>query len=197
MLHPDFIKSECCQCAGHLEFPASAIGETVICPHCQKSTQLLGVDGAPEINQPKIKSHNRRFLVISALLLLMFLLIWLRKQPTVVVAENPLITNAVVAVKALPPDEIQTNNFAIATIQLEKTPGNSLVYVTGKLRNLTPQQRFGVKLEFDLFSASASVVGQAKDYQAVLEPNGVWNFKALVLDAKATSAKFRSVQEDK
>jgi hypothetical protein len=79
---------------------------------------------------------------------------------------------------------------------LEKTPGSSLVYVIGKLRNLSGQTRYGVKLEFGLSDTNHEPVGVATDYHQSLEPYGEWNFRAMVLESKAVSAHFRSVRED-
>src|ERR1044071_3279780 len=36
-----YLKGECGQCGGHLEFPAEATGLTTDCPHCGKPTELL------------------------------------------------------------------------------------------------------------------------------------------------------------
>ena len=58
------------------------------------------------------------------------------------------------------------------------------------------RQRFGVKVHLDLFDASGKKVGEATDYQPVLEPNGQWNFKALVVSSKAASAKIGAIKED-
>jgi len=35
-----FLKCLCVSCGGHIEFPASALGDTVPCPHCDCSTRL-------------------------------------------------------------------------------------------------------------------------------------------------------------
>jgi uncharacterized membrane protein len=35
-----FLKCLCAFCGGHIEFPASALGDTVLCPHCNCSTRL-------------------------------------------------------------------------------------------------------------------------------------------------------------
>jgi uncharacterized membrane protein len=39
----DFLKGVCRACGGPLEFPASAVGDTIPCPHCGKSTVLAAV----------------------------------------------------------------------------------------------------------------------------------------------------------
>jgi len=35
------LKGECQLCGGHLEFPAEAVGTSIDCPHCGKSTELM------------------------------------------------------------------------------------------------------------------------------------------------------------
>ena len=36
-----YLKGECQQCRGHIEFPAEAVGTTTECPHCGQATELL------------------------------------------------------------------------------------------------------------------------------------------------------------
>jgi len=101
-----------------------------------------------------------------------------------------------VAAPAQPADGEHLHDFAISPAKLEKTPGSSLVYVTGKVRNLTSRQRFGVKIEFQLFDANHTAIGKATDYHPVLEPDGVWRFKALVMESKVATVRLHSITED-
>jgi hypothetical protein len=89
-----------------------------------------------------------------------------------------------------------TNGFAIMPYHLEPVPGSSLVYVVGSVRNNTPRQRFGVKVEFGLFDTNDTPIGAATDYQSVLEPHGEWRFKAMVMASKTVAARFRGIAED-
>ena len=93
-------------------------------------------------------------------------------------------------------EETTTNGFAFSTLKLEKTLGSSLVYVTGTIRNLNDRQRFGVKAEFNLLATNGAAAGKASDYAPTLEKNGVWKFKALVMESKAASATLNSIRED-
>ena len=95
------------------------------------------------------------------------------------------------------PNETRTNDFGVSAIKLDKTEGSSLVYATGKIRNLSSNRRFGVKVELNLFDTNNNQVGQAKDYQPLLEPGAEWHFKAMVMESKAASAKLNSVLEDR
>lgn len=90
-----------------------------------------------------------------------------------------------------------SNEFAVASFEIERTKGNSLVYVVGTVRNESARQRFGVKVEFDLLDGSGAKVGTTKDYAAVIEPRGAWRFKALVLDPKpVASARLAAIREE-
>ena len=93
-------------------------------------------------------------------------------------------------------DLITKAGFRASEVTLQKTPGSSLVHAVGTLTSTLARQRFGLKVHLDLFDASGKKVGEATDYQPVLEPNGQWNFKALVVSSKAASAKIGAIKED-
>jgi hypothetical protein len=202
-----FVKGECRHCGGHLEFPADAAGETIACPHCGQPTELV----APVLSN-KINPSRRTWLVVAVAVLvglsgLAAVLLLMKENGRAVAAatqtapaaqtnaSNLSATSSVAQTR--PPAEERTNDFAISAIKLDKTPGSSLVYVTGKIRNLTTRQRFGVKIEFALFDTNTAAVGKATDYQPVLEPNGEWHFKALVMESKAASARLNAIVEDR
>src|SRR5262249_23818117 len=111
------------------------------------------------------------------------------------VAESPSVAPTIAAVD--PADPIARAGFDVSLIAIEKTQGSSLIYATGTLSNPSERQRFGVKLQFDLFDDGGQKVGTAKDYQSVIEPKGEWKFRALVVTSKATSAKVASITEEK
>ena len=121
---------------------------------------------------------------------------FLKKPIHAVVMEKSIVSTAPVVATTVSPDEINTNEFAIASYKLEQAKGSSLVYVTGKLRNLAGRQRFGIKLAFDLFDANDTPVGKATDYRPMIEPHTDWTFKALVLDSKSATARFNSIREE-
>jgi uncharacterized membrane protein len=50
----EFLKCPCVCCGGHIEFPANASGDTVLCPHCGQSTRLSTAVGTPPIPPPLI-----------------------------------------------------------------------------------------------------------------------------------------------
>jgi uncharacterized OB-fold protein len=193
MSNHNFVKGECQHCAGHLEFPADAAGETIVCPHCGQTTEL-----AATVLPNKINGSRRMWLAAAVLGLVLLggltAMFFQMKHAGSSASSQIKVVPAVV--QSQPPVGERTNDFAIAVIKLEKTPGNSLVHVTANIQNLSEHQRFGVKVEFELFDANGNPVGTATDYQPVLEPRGDWRCKALVMDAKATSAKFNSIHED-
>lgn len=207
MSNNNFVKGECRQCAGHLEFPADAAGETIKCPHCGQPTKLVTPVSSNKVNS---SIRMRLGIVMAALVFVASsaaVYLWMQKSGQGAVSathtipaapsatSTVFIASSVLGAKA-PVDEV-TNDFAISPVKLEKTPGSSLVYVTGKIQNLTGRQRFGVKIEFGLFDTNNTAVGKATDYQSVLEPNGDWRFKAMVMESKAASARLNSIVEAK
>jgi hypothetical protein len=207
MSNNNLIKGECPACGGPFEFPAEGVGQTIECPHCGQPTELT-----LPVSTNKTGGARRKRLAIAIALLLAAAapaLILLLKKPQPVTAAPPAApvalaapTNAAVVpvappvVETLPPGETRTNGFAVAGIKLEKTPGSSLVYATGQVRNLGGNRRFGVKLELALFDTNDISAGVAKDYQPLMEPGSEWNFKALILESKAATARFSAIRED-
>jgi hypothetical protein len=185
-----FSKCECRHCAGHIEFPAPAGGQTVTCPHCGQPTEL-----------PAVARTEKKFLLISVIALTVVIaaiagMVFLKKS-VVSSATGKIIPPVTNAPAAQPTEAATMNNFSISEFKLEKTPGSSLVYVTGTARNLTAQQRFGVRIVFSLLDTNQTAVGTASDYRPVLEANVKWNFKALVMESKAAAARLDSVREEK
>jgi len=193
----NFVKGECRACGGHLEFPAEAAGETIECPHCGKPTKLAA--GAA-LNQAGISRRKRLAIAVALFLAAVIPTLLLVLNKPHAAASSALVTKAVStntpAAPAVPADEIRTNDFAVSAIRLEKTPGSSLVYATGKIRNLGDRRRFGVRVELNLFDKNARPIGLAKDYQPLLEPGAEWHFKAMVMESKVVSARLNSIHED-
>ncbi len=193
-----FSKGECCHCAGHLEFPAEAAGQTVDCPHCGQPIQLIVLSPASGPRAGRRLWRGACLLLFGALTIFAVAWWWFEQpgrpagSPSTV-ALQPRVHPPVIA---SPPDEAITNDFAISFSQLEKTPGSSLVYLTGHIRNSSDRRRFAVKADWDLFDSDHHPVGLAKDYQPIIEPGGDWHFKALVLEPRAVSARLHSISED-
>jgi hypothetical protein len=94
---------------------------------------------------------------------------------------------------------IITNGFRLAGLTIERprgTKGSKLTYVTGLAQNVEDKKRFGVRIELNLLDRSRNRVGVATDYSAVIEPNGGWRFRALVLDRRAVLVSLGGISED-
>jgi len=211
-----YLKCSCKQCGNHIEFPETAAGRVVDCPHCGKATVLsAGPPRAAQVRgvaeKPATRSAVRTILlfVIPALTLalaaggLLFakhLKMQVAPAPSAKLPEmatNPavqLATQAVAQVAAKPAKSLE--DLKVGEIQLEKTKGTGLVYAVGKLKNDSDYQRFGVKIELDLFNQKGAKVGTAQDQISILEPRQEWPFHALITDSKAVSAKLASVKEE-
>ena len=187
----EFSKCACRHCAGHIEFPAAAAGDTIACPHCGQPTELPAPPPSKRAAQSRMILSLVGLGIVGIALALLFV-----KRPAPVAAPEKIISAATnpPAVKIV--EENTANGFALSALTLEKMPGSSLTYVTGTIRNLTDRQRFGVKAEFNLFATNGLAAGKAADYAPTLEKNGVWKFKALVMESKAASATLNSIRED-
>jgi hypothetical protein len=204
MSSSDFVKGACQHCAGHLEFPAEAAGQTAPCPHCGQPTRLVAAISSAKSGISRQKRLAIAVALCACAAVPATILVTHRtvqgggtgaKAPETTVSNAPVATTPKAPPEPQP--EAQTNDFAIMPYKLEKTPGSSLVYIIGSIRNLSSQQRFGVKLAFTLFDDSDNPIGSATDYQATIDPHGVWHFKAMVMASKTASAKFDSIAEDK
>ncbi len=192
------LKAECQQCGGHIEFPAEAAGTTTECPHCGKPTELLLP--APEM-ESSVPTRAIVYAVIAIVILLGGLIgtqIALNRAKRLVehkhdASSMPTEKQAPVTAPAGPAPK---DGFRVSSITLEKTPGSSLVYAVGTVRNETDRRHFGVRVGFDVLDETGQKVGSAKDYQPVLEPKAEWRFRALVVGSKAASAKLASITED-
>jgi len=89
---------------------------------------------------------------------------------------------------------ISTNQFTISSVRLEKE--GALRYVQGTASNGLAQQRFGVKIHLELLDTNELRVGSASDYRPVVQPNEVWQFRALAVEPAAVSAAVTGIQED-
>jgi hypothetical protein len=54
----DFSKGICQSCGCHLEFPASAVGDSILCPHCGQSTLLATIPAPIPMTPPLPKSAS-------------------------------------------------------------------------------------------------------------------------------------------
>jgi hypothetical protein len=203
MTRTKYLKGECRECHGHIEFPADAAGMSIDCPHCGKPTDLLLV--APP-DEPLLPRRTIIWTIVAVVILglgvaAVLIALNLTQKKMARKKEAAAAKAAAAAVNTPPPAPIPEDpatklGFRVSTIKLEKTQGSSLTYAVGTLTNTTNRQRFGVKIELDLLDDADQKIGSATDYQSIMEPNSKWQFKALCVDSKAKSAKLAAVKED-
>jgi hypothetical protein len=96
-----------------------------------------------------------------------------------------------------PPKPVKSlDDLKSSEVIFEKTKGSSLVYASGTITNASDFQRFGIRVELDVFNPKGARIGSAQDYTDLIEPRQEWRFRALLPDPKAASAKIASIKED-
>jgi hypothetical protein len=100
------------------------------------------------------------------------------------------------AKKAAAIPEFESNGLQAFRVAIEKAKSSRLIYATGAIRNQSARQRFGVKVELDLFDESGAKLGSATDYVQVIEPHKEWKFRAMVTEPKVTKAKVAAITEE-
>jgi hypothetical protein len=191
-----FLKCNCNQCGGPIEFPADGIGMTIPCPHCGWDTELTLAP--PEVTSPR-SARSLKWIVAGAIILVLgivgtvgalLLAQKLMRQP----GARPATTgNAEPETRNVPAST--TNGFSISTVRIEKTAGTTLAYATGTVKNQTDRQRFGVTVEIDLLDAAGKKIGATKDYTDTVETNATWSFRALVVQKGVVAARINSIRE--
>jgi hypothetical protein len=192
------LSGECQLCGGRFEFPAEAAGLTGECPHCGQPTDCL-LAPPPEEKSPA-QTRAVIYSVVAVVILaggLIGAFVALKRAQRLVSQRQEARTPAVATKPSPPADPFAQISFRVSPVTLEKSVGTSLVYAQGTVVNTTNRQRFGVKLELDLFDAGGQWVAKASDYQGVIEPNAEWQFRALVVETKAASAKIAAIKETK
>ena len=209
------MKGPCVSCGGNIEFPAELIGTSIDCPHCGKSTELQ-LAAPPQ--EPSVPLRLIVWTAVAALILALGVagsLIALKRAQTLAArraqasslpsglpadseASSPAPTEPATAptnASMADTNTVAQPSFQVSPIRLEKLPGTSLVYAQGRVTNPLERQRFGVRVELDLFDAEGQKVGTTKDYTQIMEPKADWEFKALVVPSKAVSARLATITE--
>jgi hypothetical protein len=187
-----FQKSACTLCGGEIEFPANAGGMTVECPHCHQQTELRATGTAvPNVTRLVIFAVVGVAIAIGILFLLKSPMDAQRANLPVVASNS--VPALVEAARAKAADDLKL----VGTVSVEKAKGSRLSYAMGTITNDSNHQRYGVRVELDLFDqAGNKLTAQANDYRQTLEPGKDWKFRALVLDAKAVTAKLAAIKEE-
>jgi hypothetical protein len=185
------LRGLCQQCGGPVEFHAEHVGTSAECPHCGQPTELLPAPPSEE------ESPVRTTAVIFTLLATLILLGGLAGALLVLKRAERLKANRLQyrSEAATPVRLVAAQEFQVSQPTLDKSPGGSLVHAVGTIGNMTGRQRFGVRVELELFDESGNKLGGASDYLEVLEPHAEWKFRALVVNKRAASAKVAAVRE--
>jgi hypothetical protein len=211
-----YLKGSCQHCNNHIEFPAEASGSVVSCPHCGNQVTLIAdTPTAPQ----KSSQPTALFAIIGAVAIIALIgggwFFWKQKRGAVPsLSSAPAVaninsnsadssvtstsnTNAASTAQSGAKKPKSSADLTVGDIQLQQTKGSSLVYANGTLKNDSDYQRFGVRLELDLYDANGNKLStKAQDYANVIEPHHDWQFHALVVDSKAKSAKVGSIKEE-
>jgi len=178
---------------------------TISCPHCGWKTELAAPK--PEAAENDLAGKGRdKIRVIAAVALLLggagaFAYWKIGRNPEVPAAKPELKATGKSTLTNKSAETSQsaferTNNLRVGSITLEKSRNSSVVYAVGVIKNDSDHQRFGLRIELDLLDTAGLKIGTATDYLAILEPGKDWRFKALVLDAKAVSARLVAIREE-
>ena len=195
MLKIKNLRGECQHCGGSIEFHAEHTGSTAECPHCGQQTELMLA--LPPEESSLVQKKAIVFTVIAILILaggLVAANIALKRAKRLQ-TQRQEATQVEQAKAAAPADPFAAQGFRVSPVTVEQGQGSSLVYVVGTITNAGNRQRFGVKVELELFAADGSRLGVASDYQKVLEPNAAWKFRALAVDKRTAMAKIAAIKE--
>jgi hypothetical protein len=191
-----FLKCACSHCGEHIEYPAEAAGESTICPHCGQQTELIVAVPDRDAEAPRrrwVPWVLAGFVIMgiagaSAPLLLKRALA--RRQIDTGQTENSQRPAGVTS-----SDLLLISDFAAGPILISKGTQSSIVHAVGSLSNTLGRQRYGVRVEIELADALGRPNGKATDYVAVMEPNTVWQFRAMVLSANAATGRVARIRE--
>jgi len=178
---------------------------TVDCPHCRWKTKLAAPEAPPPVEPAKETRSKAGWVTAVAAFLLLTgggaFFYWHRQKGQTLRPSQAQLASATKSPAALKSLDVgsttfSTNDLAVGSITLERATNSTLIYAVGRIKNESERQRFGVRVELDLFNEAGEKIGTASDYLAILEPKREWPFKALVLEKKAVSASFASIKED-
>ena len=193
MLKIKNLRGECQHCGGTIEFHAEHTGLTAECPHCGQQTELMLALPAEE--KSPLQKKAVVFVVLAVLILgggMIAIKVALTRAKRL---QTQQTTQVEAATPAAPVDPFVAQGFRVSLVAVEPGQGSSLVYAVGTITNARNRQRFGVKVELELFAADGSKLGVASDYQKVLEPNAAWRFRALAVDKRTVMAKIAAIKE--
>jgi len=196
MLKIKNLRGVCQYCGGPIEFHAEAAGTTADCPHCSQPTDLL-LESPPEEGSP-LRTKAIVFTIIAVVILVGGLVgasIAVKRAKRMPAEQEDFSSKTSKPVPGVALDQFALDGFSVSPVMLGKGQGSAVVHATGSISNMTCRQRFGVKVEVELYDAAGVKVGVASDYQKVVEAGAEWVYRALVVETKAASAKVITVNE--
>ena len=196
MSDDNYLKCPCQKCSEQIEFSPGQSGELIDCPHCSGQTILIST--AEKI---PVKPGGKLPIIIGSVLFVLILatagVILYRSRISKQADVQPITPTKAITNAAILDAFTEIKEFGISPIILKKSDDGGLVYAVGTVKNNTSRQRFGVKIELDLLNKQDEKFGSASDYIAELEPQGEWQFKALLTDLKAVKARLSNIEEQK
>lgn len=191
------LPGECQHCGGHLEFPAESVGTVAECPLCGQQTDLF-MSTAKTI-PARAATKAIVFTVIAIVILIGGLIgsIVALNRAKRLTAEHDKGLLPAPKTNTIPTGPFGGRQFSASEIKLQKSSGGSVVRAVGLLKNHSTQRRFAVRVEIELLDDLERPVGTTTDYAATIEPEAVWEFKALVLVKNAVSARVTEIKEEK
>jgi hypothetical protein len=201
---PDHSKATCPACNGHVEFPSSATGNTVPCPHCQAPMTLVAMEtssaAAPVKDAKASLGLSAPILAVMVAMVTGTVILLIGPNKDSKKEIKPVATNAPAATKAPSEAELplpegwqrpilpRTGDLELLGFKLENQPGTSLKHVIGLVTNRSSGRYFGVKVEFNMVDGAGSIVGQATDQTTSVMGHSSWQFRALSVGGKPEKA---------
>jgi len=211
-----YFKGACDHCRGHIEFPATALGTRISCPHCGQQTKLRDPAQVPLLKAACGNCGGHIAFPIEAagsvvdcphcgvkteLSVADESVPAGRKARRIwVIAGGFVASVAVVLGLILAYGKLERGNgedVELRRYELQPANGAEPARVGGNIVNHTKVRFYSVIVEFDLFDRAGKPVGRTSDYLAILEPKDSWDFKAVVSRPDVATAKFVKIAKEK
>jgi len=195
MLKIKNLRGECQHCGKPIEFHADSIGGVADCPHCGQSTELLLALPPEECSPLRRKAIG---FVLIALVILIAGIIGISlafKRAQRLKGEQPAVSTISDQPGVNPVSPFASQQFGVSPVSIKREQGNSMLHAVGILTNLADRQRYEVKVELEYFDSAGTRLGVASDYLKIIEPKATWEFRALVVDRRASAVQVLAITE--
>jgi len=190
------LRGECQHCGGLIEFHAEHAGTIGECPHCNQNTQLM-LALPPEDASPL----RRKVIIFSLIGSLIFIggLIGMKtalNRARQLRAENEKFSSSSISQSTTRTEDVfAKDGFYISQPSISKSEGSTIMHAVGSVTNVAKHQRYGVKVELEIFDLSGEKIGVTSDYKKIMESGAEWRYRALIVEKRAASAKILRVTE--